>query len=61
MEGRKCLVGGNWKSHGTVHFVREMANDYLNKLKFDENKVEVVVAPMIIHIPSSKAMLHSHI
>jgi triosephosphate isomerase len=38
-----------------------MTNDLLNKLKFDQAKVEVVVAPMIIHIPSAKAMLHDHI
>ena len=38
-----------------------MINNVLNKIKFDEAKLEVVVAPVIIHVPSAKAMLHSHI
>ena len=61
MEKRKYIIGGNWKSNGTVRFVREMINEVLNQMKYDQKKLEVVVAPMIIHIPSAKAMLHSHI
>jgi len=38
-----------------------MINEVLNKMKFNQNKVEVVIAPMIIHIPSAKAMLNSNI
>ena len=38
-----------------------MINEVLNKMKFDMKKVEVVVAPMIIHIPSAKAMLNTNI
>jgi triosephosphate isomerase len=58
MEKRKYLVGGNWKSNGSVTFVREIINEVLNKLKFDDKKVEVVVAPMTIHLPSAKALLN---
>jgi triosephosphate isomerase len=61
MEKKKYLVGGNWKSNGTVVFVRDMINDVLNKMKYEEAKVDVVIAPLIIHVPSAKAMLHSHI
>lgn len=61
MEKKLYLIGGNWKSNGTVAFVSEIINNTLNKLKFDEGKTEVVVIPMIIHVPPVKAMLHSHI
>jgi len=58
---RSYLVGGNWKSNGTVSFVSDIINNTLNKMRFDEGKTEVVVAPMIIHVPSAKAMLHSNV
>ena len=61
MERRKYLVGGNWKSNGSISFVRDISNEVLNKLKFDAKKVEVIVAPMLIHIPSAKAMLTSNV
>jgi triosephosphate isomerase len=38
-----------------------MSNEVLNKLKFDAKKLEVLVAPMTIHIPSAKAMLNTHV
>ena len=61
MDKKRYLVGGNWKSNGTVAFVSDIINNTLNKMKFDESKVDVVVLPMIIHVAPSKAMLHSHI
>lgn len=61
VEKRKYLVGGNWKSNGNVTFVREMINEVLNKIKFEPKKLEVLIAPMVIHIPSAKAMLNSNI
>jgi triosephosphate isomerase len=42
---RKFLVGGNWKCNGTVAFAKDFPNKVLNNIKFDSNKVEVVVAP----------------
>jgi len=38
-----------------------MINEVLNKMKFDDKKMEVVVAPIVIHIPSAKAMLNTNI
>ena len=58
MEKKRFFVGGNWKSNGTVGFVRDFINDVLNKIKFDPNKVDVVITPMIIHVPSAKALLN---
>ena len=58
---RKYIVGGNWKSNGSVDFVREMCTNTLNTMQFDENRVEVVVAPISLHITSTKTMLNSNI
>jgi len=58
---RKYIVGGNWKSNGTVDFVRGLCNDTINQMKYDTDRVEVVVAPVYIHIASAKAILASHV
>ena len=58
---RKYIVGGNWKSNGTVDFVRGLCNDTINTMKYDTDRVEVVVAPVYIHIASAKAILASHV
>ena len=58
---RKYIVGGNWKSNGSVDFVRTMCTNTLNTMEFDENCVEVVVAPITLHITSTKTMLNSNI
>jgi triosephosphate isomerase len=40
MEGqRKLFVGGNWKSNLTQAKVKELLDNTINKLNFDENKV----------------------
>lgn len=58
---RKFIIGGNWKSNGTVDFVRQMCTETLNKMEYDPNHVQVVVAPIMIHIASAKAMLDQKI
>ena len=58
---RKYIIGGNWKSNGSVDFVRTLCTDTLNTMEFDENRVEVVVAPIALHITSTKTMLNSNI
>lgn len=58
---RKFIIGGNWKSNGSVDFVRELCTKTLNTMEFDENHVEVVVAPISLHITSTKTMLNSNI
>jgi triosephosphate isomerase len=61
VESRKYIIGGNWKSNGSVDFVRQLCTETLNTMKFDAHKVEVVVAPVFIHIASAKAMLNESI
>lgn len=58
---RKYIVGGNWKSNGTVDFVRTLCNDTINPMKYDTDRLEVIVAPVYIHIASAKAILASHV
>ena len=58
---RKFIIGGNWKSNGSVDFVRTICTDTLNTMEFDENRVEVVVAPIALHITSTKTMLNSNV
>ena len=52
---RKFIVGGNWKSNGTVDSMGTLINDTLKNLSYDDKLVEVVVAPIAIHIASAKA------
>ena len=58
---RKYIVGGNWKSNGSVDFVRTLCTETLNTMEFDESRVEVVVAPISLHITSTKTMLNSNV
>ena len=58
---RKYMVGGNWKCNGTVQFIKDFVGEVLNKSEFNADKVEVVVAPISIHIASVKALLRDTI
>ena len=58
---RKYIIGGNWKSNGSVDFVRTQCTEVLNTMSFDQSKLEVVVAPVFIHIASAKAMLNESV
>ena len=58
---RKPFVGGNWKSNGDMMFVDLFTNSVLNKIKFKNQKMEVMVAPAMIHIPTFNDMCTSQI
>ena len=58
---RKYVVVGNWKCNGTVDWVRQFCTHTLNTMRFTPEKVEVVVAPVFIHIASAKAMLNTSV
>lgn len=47
---RRYIVGGNWKSNGTVEFAKSFTTKVLQSIKFDSTKVEVVVAPNFLHL-----------
>lgn len=54
---RRFLVGGNWKSNGTMKFASEFPQTVLNGLKFNPAKVDVVVAPTAIHLAAVRSAL----
>jgi triosephosphate isomerase (TIM) len=54
---RKLLVGGNWKCNGTMDFATKFPKEVLHALKFDAAKVEVVVAPSLIHLTTVQQAL----
>lgn len=60
-QSRKMVIGGNWKCNGTVQSIKTLVNDVLNKAEYDTSKVEVIVAPISIHIASVKALLNDKI
>ena len=48
---RKIIIGGNWKSHNTLKDSQNLITNVVNNLKFDPERIEVVVAPVFVHIP----------
>ena len=47
---RKLLIGGNWKCNNSLAQSQALVGSLLNKLEFNPNKVEVVVAPIYLHL-----------
>lgn len=54
---RKVFVGGNWKSNGDLKFLKSHFDSVLKPLKFDANKVDVIIAPVSIHLQEAKRLL----
>ena len=52
---KKLFVGGNWKCNNTLKESRTVIDKVLSKLKFDGDKVDVVVFPPTIHIQDTIA------
>ena len=52
---RRLFVGAHWKSNGTVGFIKDFAENTLNKIIFDPTKVDLVVAPTTLHMAAAKA------
>lgn len=63
MEGlqRKLIIGGNWKCNGTVESTNKLIGEVLNKSEFNTEKVEVVVAPISIHVGTVKALVNPNV
>ena len=58
---RKVFIGGNFKSNGSVSFIKSHFDNVLNKLHFDSNKCEVVVSPLNIHLGLARDIAAKHI
>jgi triosephosphate isomerase len=72
VESKKYLVGGNWKSNGTLESVKQLVEGVLNKLEYNRDKVgkynnfltlyiDVVVAPVNIHLALVKTLIREDI
>jgi triosephosphate isomerase len=59
--GRKFVIGGNWKSNGSLASINTLINDTLNKAEFDESRLDVVVSPIAMHIATVKGMINPKI
>lgn len=53
----KLFIGGNWKSNNTLQESVALVNNTINNLKYDPSKVDVVIAPIALHIPAVQAAL----
>lgn len=49
---KKLFVGGNWKCNNTLAESKLLVENVINKLEFDENRVEVIIAPIFVQIPA---------
>ena len=58
---RKYLVGGNWKCNGNMAFAKSFPAEVLNNLKFNPSKVDVVVAPTALHIPTVQGVVGNNV
>ena len=58
---RTLYVGGNWKSNGSLKFAKEHIENVINKLEFSPEKVQVMIAPIFIHIPLAKGLVKPNI
>lgn len=54
----KILIGGNWKSNNTLKESVALVNNTINNLKYDAKKVDVVIAPINLHIPAVQGALN---
>lgn len=58
---RRLFVGGNWKCNGTLATMSDLVTNVLNPLDVDFSKVQVVVAPVSIHLQAAKQVLDPRI
>jgi triosephosphate isomerase (TIM) len=58
---RKYLVGGNWKCNGSLAFAKSFPAEVLNNLKFDPKKVDVLVCPTALHVPTVQAVTKNNV
>ena len=58
---RKNIVGGNWKCNGSLESVRTLVSETLNKMEWNQDRCEVVVCPLTMHIASVKAQLNDKV
>ena len=58
---RRLFVGGNWKSNGTLASTKDLVEKVLNPTNINYNSVNVVVAPVALHLNYVKKMIRPEI
>eukprot|EP01022_Parablepharisma_sp_SALTPOND_P001781 TRINITY_DN1073_c0_g1_i1.p1 TRINITY_DN1073_c0_g1~~TRINITY_DN1073_c0_g1_i1.p1 ORF type:complete len:1028 (-),score=59.38 TRINITY_DN1073_c0_g1_i1:556-3639(-) len=58
---RKLFIGGNWKCNGTIKSVQTLVNDTVNKVVFDQKKMEILVSPIFVHLFEVKKLLNKKV
>lgn len=55
---RRLFIGGNWKCNGSVKSTESLIKDTVNKITFDNSKLQVLVSPVALHLPAAKSLLN---
>lgn len=58
---RKVFIGGNWKSNLTVSQIESHISSVINQLEVNHEKIEVLVAPTMLHLSQVKQILREDI
>ena len=53
----KFFIGGNWKSNGSLNDSVSLVKNTINNMKIDNKKVDVIIAPIFLHIPAVQKAL----
>mmetsp|Transcript_18443 Transcript_18443/g.31551 ORF Transcript_18443/g.31551 Transcript_18443/m.31551 type:complete len:265 (-) Transcript_18443:119-913(-) len=61
LEPRKYCIVANWKCNGTTDFVRDIVNNLINDLEFDQSKLDLIVLPGLLHINLAKARINDNV
>lgn len=56
---RKIFIGGNWKSNNTLAQTQALMTNTINPLKYNTEKIEVLIAPTYLHIPEINKSLQN--
>jgi len=58
---RKFIVGGNWKCNGSLDSINKLITEVINPTEFDVTKVDIVVAPISVHIGTVKKSINPNV
>jgi len=51
----------NWKCNGTTDFVRDIVTNLINDLDYEQDKMDFIVLPGMLHINLAKARIQDHV
>lgn len=58
---RKYCIVANWKCNSTTDFVRDIVTNLINDLEFDQNILDLIILPGMLHINLAKARIQEPI